>query len=238
MKKPITGIKINSQDIQTRTKQLQDGTVVISLVPPKQPKQKASGDTTIWAKVIAIPTYATEDPGIVHYVVKQVASDWSVTGDAIEISAAINALGQADGAQDIRNYIPWYDVGSYVRIKKKFITEIVESKTAVIFTKSTNNFNAIGIGSGVEVGDMALVSGTNITASQYAVTEVTDANNIIFSGMVADGIIDGGNNIDSVVSLGNGKYWHIDEDMIYTGTESQASLRWSGDDSLPQAVWI
>ena len=196
------------------------------------PPIKAS-DIVTWAKVTAIPVYPTDDLGVVHYVLEQVdKSSWAVTGDAIEISRAITYKGEVAAGKDIRNWSPWYPVGRYVRITKKFIPEIVAQKTAVVYTHATKNFNATGIGSGVEVGDMAWISGTNITGSQYCVTEVTDASNIIFGGVVSTD-----DNIDSIVNIGNGQYWHIDEDMFYCGDETESSIRFSEEDLITQAVW-
>lgn len=234
MTKPIE--KLNVKIKGGFAKVTQNGSTVTVLLDPaiKTPKITA-GDTTIWAKVISMPSYQDGETDIRHYVVKQVSSsDWTVTGDAVEISRAINADGGPVGAQDIRNYANWYEINRIIRIKKKFITEVV-SKTAVAFTYATKNFNATGIGSGVVAGDMAIISGTNIISSQHVVTTVTDANNIICSGVISP--TDTSDNTDSVVKIG-GKTWHIDEDMVYSGTNEDASLRWSEEAQTPQSVWI
>lgn len=50
---------------------------------------------------------------------------------------------------------------------------------SAVFTNSTNNINATGIGVGVEVGDVIQISGSVNNNGEFTIEVITDANNVI-----------------------------------------------------------
>ena len=76
------------------------------------------------------------------------------------------------------------------------------SETAVTYTHGTTKFTVTNAGfTGVGVGMMAYVTGTDLTDGYYAVTAATDVNNIVMSGIAATD-----NNTDSTVQI-NPSFW-------------------------------
>lgn len=72
----------------------------------------------------------------------------------------------------------------------------ITADTAVTYSNGTTTFSKTGIGTGVTVGTLAYVSGTNITAGIYEVTARTN-DTIVCANIVAVG-----DNTDSVVNVG------------------------------------
>ena len=72
----------------------------------------------------------------------------------------------------------------------------IRADTGVTYTNGTTTFSATGIGTGVTVGTLAFVSGTNITTGIYEVTGQTN-DTVVMADIVATG-----DNTDSVVNVG------------------------------------
>jgi hypothetical protein len=70
-----------------------------------------------YAMVFLPPKYDT--PSRAKYVVQKVSvisNEWSPDGKDIEIERALGYEGYGVGAKDIRNWVPWYPIGSIVEI--------------------------------------------------------------------------------------------------------------------------
>ncbi len=72
----------------------------------------------------------------------------------------------------------------------------ITADTTITYTNSTTTFSKTGIGTGVTVGTLAFVSGTNITTGIYEVTGQTN-DTVVMANIVASG-----DNTDSVVNVG------------------------------------
>lgn len=64
---------------------------------------------------------------------------------------------------------------------------ILVNGLSAIFTNTTNNINAVGIGVGVEVGDVIQISGSVNNKGEFTIEVITDANNVIVNQAHAGG---------------------------------------------------
>jgi len=79
------------------------------------------GLATVWAIVTEIPEY--NDPTKDRYVVQKasvVTGTWTGDGTDITIERALGYEGYDANAEDIRNWAPWYLVGSLVEIVSRW----------------------------------------------------------------------------------------------------------------------
>lgn len=107
------------------------------------------------------------------------------------------------------------------------------SLTAVVYTHASEKYTVTNEGfDGAAVGMMAYVTGTNLTDGYYAITTVTDTNNIVMSGMASSN-----NNTDSTVQI-NPAFWAdtitIDETTKWPrdGDSNNIFVYNSGDNEL------
>jgi hypothetical protein len=85
-----------------------------------------------WAIVLQIPEYneITKNKYVVQKAVESstTVNGWEGDGNDIEIDRALGFEGYPEDAKDIRNWNPWYEIGSIVKIVQRFDNETSEEK--------------------------------------------------------------------------------------------------------------
>ena len=130
MSKPIENITVSVRNktgkpsAKVSKPNLSSTAHILITVPPSTAATGGGAAPVQWAKITQIPEYNVE--GKDKYIVQKATlsgTTWTLSGVDIDIEHAINYDGSVDSS-DIRNWVDWYDLNSYVRIIEKLDTHL------------------------------------------------------------------------------------------------------------------
>ena len=166
---------------------------------------QSSGST--WMFVLCAKNYDVGSDNVIDNTFSFNIVGWS------RINGMLQVIAEGDCILGTQAVIT-YPVDSSHALDTDAVGALVDM-TAVTYTHSSTTFAKTDVGLNVVAGMMAYVTGTNLTDGYYAITTVTDNDNIIMSGMASSN-----NNTDSTVQI-NPAFWvdtiNLDETTKWGG---------------------